>query len=256
MAMSRGGLGIVTVLGLLTGAVGDARQAPLPEPDSFYADTRANLERAQRVQGEFAYRERRTELHLNPFGRMGTGGTVVYEVTPLPGGGTERRLLERDGKAVAGAEVERREPRGRRQPRRRSAVDDTVGVLRFTIDRRDTVGGRRVIAVRFEPKPDANAETREGNLAKRFSGTIFVDEEDREVVRVEATAVDDLTYGYGMVARLGRGTTVRLEREPVEDNLWMPTSIRFSGSGRALLLRRLNIDQVIEWSNYRRVRQP
>jgi hypothetical protein len=255
MPMSRGGLGLVTVLGLVTGAVGDARQAPLPDAEPFYADTRANLERAQRVQGEFAYRERRTELHLNPFGRLGTGGTVVYEVTPLPGGGTERRLLERDGKAVSDAEVVRREPRGRRpRPRRRSAADDTVGVLRFTIDRRDTVAGRRVIAVRFEPKADADAETREGNLAKRFSGTIFVDEEAREVVRVEATAIDDLTYGFGMVARLGRGTTVHLAREPVERNLWLPTNIRFSGSGRALLFRRLDIDQVIEWTNYRRVR--
>ena len=250
--MTRGGLGIVTVLGLLTGAVGDARQAPLPEPEPFFADTRANLERAQRVQGEFAYRERRTVLHLNPFGRLGTGGTVVHEVTPLPGGGTERRLIERDGKAVSGAEVERREPRERR-PRRPSAADDTVGVLRFTIARRDTVAGRRVIAVRFEPKPDANAETREGNLAKRFSGTIFVDEEAREVVRVEATAIDDLTYGFGMVARLGRGTTVQLSREPVERNVWLPTNIRFSGSGRALLFRRLEIDQAIEWTDYRRV---
>jgi hypothetical protein len=253
MPISRGGLGIVTVLGLLAGAVGDARQtAPLPEPEPFFADIRANLERAQRLQGEFAYRERRTELHLNPFGRLGTGGTVVYEVTPLPGGGTERRLLERDGKAVSGAEVERREPRGRR-PRRRSVVDDTVGVLRFTIDRRDTVGGRRVIAIRFEPRPDAEAQTREGGLAKRFAGTIFVDEEAREVARVDATAVDDLTYGFGMVARLGRGTTVNLMREPIEPDLWLPTSLRFSGSGRALLFRRLEIDQVIEWTNYRRV---
>lgn len=254
MPMSRGGLGIGMVLGLLIVAVGDARQAaPLPEPELFYAETRANLDRAQRVQGEFAYRERRTELHLNPFGRLGTGGTVVYEVTPLPGGGTERLLLERDGKAVSGAEVERREPRGRR-PRRRSVADDAAGVLRFTIDRRDIVGGRRVIAVRFEPKADASAETREGTLAKRFSGTIFVDEEAREVVRVEATAVEDLTYGLGMMARLGRGTAVHLAREPVEGNVWLPTHIRFSGSGRALFFRRLDIDQVIEWTHYRRVR--
>lgn len=252
--MTRGGLGLVVVLGVLTGGVGAARQAaPLPAPEPFYAETRANVERAQTAQAQFAYRERRTELHLNPFGRMGTGGTVVYDVTPLPGGGTERRLVERDGKAVSDAEVERRRPRGGRS-RRQSIVDDTVNVLRFTIDHRAIRGGRSVIAVRFEPRADASAETREGSLAQRFSGTIFVDEELREVAHVEATAIDDLTYGFGMVARLGRGTTVQLEREPIEENLWLPTSIRFSGRGRALLFRRLEIDQLIEWSNYRRVR--
>lgn len=253
--MARPNLGIVAVLGVVAGAIGDARQAPpLPAPEPFYADARANLERAQNTQGEFAYRERRTELHLNPFGRMGSGGTVVYDVTPIPGGGTERRLLERDGMPVADAPLERRQPRGRRA-RRRSVVEDVVGVLRFTIDRRVTTGGRPVIAVRFEPKPDASAETREGGMAQRFSGTIFVDEEAREVTRVDATAIDDLTYGFGLVARLGRGTTVHLTREPVEHAVWMPTSVRFLGSGRALLFRRLEIDQVIEWFAYRRLRQ-
>jgi hypothetical protein len=108
--------------------------------------------------------------------------------------------------------------------------------------------------VRFEPKPGASAETREGDLAQRFTGTIFVDEASREVVRVDATAVEDLTYGFGMVARLGKGATVAVRRERVEADLWLPTSVRFAGRGRALLFRRLDIDQSIEWTNYRRVR--
>ena len=232
-----------------------ARQdLPLPEPESFYAETRANMERAQVAQRDFTYRERRTELHLNPFGRMGSGGTLLYEVTPLAGGGVERRLLERDGKQVPDAPVEIRPPR-QRPASRRSAVDDTVGVLRFTLDRRAMVGGQPAIAVRFEPKPGASAETREGNLALRFTGTIFVDEATREVVRVDATAIEDLTYGFGVVARLGKGTKVALTRQRVEPNLWLLTSIRFTGKGRALLFRRLEIDQAIEWFDYRRLRQ-
>lgn len=231
-----------------------ARQAaPLPDPEPFYAAARANMERAQIEQRDFAYRERRTELHLNPFGRLGTGGTVLYEYRPLPDGGAERRLLERDGKPVPDAPVDRRPPR-RPRPSRRTAVEDAVSVLRFTIQGRETVGGRSLIAVRFEPKPDASAETREGNLARRFAGTIYVDEASKEVVRAQATAVDDLTYGFGMVARLGKGTSVTLTRERVEPDLWLPTSIRFTGRGRALLVRRLDIDQVIEWTNYRRLR--
>lgn len=231
-----------------------ARQVtPLPDPEPFYAAARANLERAQAVQREFAYTERRTELHFNPFGRMGSGGTVVYDVTPLAGGGVERRLVERDGRPVPDAPVERRSPRARRGSRR-SAVEDTVGVLRFEIDRRETIRGQPAIVVLFEPRPGVSAETREGNLARRFAGEIFVDEASKEVVHVQATAVEDLTYGFGMVARLGRGTRVTLTRERVEPDVWLPTSIRFSGNGRALLFRRFDIDQVIEWASYRRVR--
>ena len=239
---------------MMAAATAGARQAtPLPDPEPFYAAARANMERAQIEQRDFAYRERRTELHLNPFGRLGSGGTVVYEYTPVDGGGAERRLIERDGKPVPDAPVETRPPRSRRSSRR-SAVDDAIAVLRFTIDRREMVGGHPTIAVRFEPKPGASAETREGDLAQRFTGTIFVDEASREVVRVDATAIEDLTYGFGMVARLGKGATVAVRRERVEANLWLPTSIRFTGKGRALLFRRLDIDQSIEWTNYRRVR--
>jgi hypothetical protein len=250
----------VRVWGVLAGALlvaatpYAARQAGrLPDPEPLYAAARANLERAQAEQRAFAYRERRTELHLNPFGRMGSGGTVVYDVTPTPDGGTERRLIERDGKPLANPEVEKRPPRARRSSRR-SIIEDAVAVLRFSVDRREVIGGQPAIAVRFEPTPGAEAQTREGNLARRFAGTIFVDETTKEVVRVHAMAIDDLTYGFGMVARLGKGTSITLTRERVEPNLWLPTSVRFTGTGRALLFRRLDIDQSIEWTNYRRVR--
>jgi hypothetical protein len=82
-----------------------------------------------------------------------------------------------------------------------------------------------------------------------------VDEAAHEVMRVEATAIEDLTYGLGLVARLQKGATVTVSRRRIEPDLWMPTSIRFKGRGRALLLlRRLEIDQIIEWIDYRRVR--
>ena len=38
------------------------------------APTRDNLIRSQRAQFNYAYKERRTEFHINPFGRVGTGG--------------------------------------------------------------------------------------------------------------------------------------------------------------------------------------
>ena len=127
-------------------------------------------------------------------------------------------------------------------------------ILRFSIRHREVRDGRDVVAVGFEPKPDAEPETRQGELARHFTGTIFVDEAAHEVMRVEATAIEDLTYGMGFVARLQKGATVTVSRQRVEAEVWLPTAIRFTGRGRALLLRSFEIDQVIEWSDYRRVR--
>jgi hypothetical protein len=80
-----------------------------------------------------------------------------------------------------------------------------------------------------------------------------VDEAAREVVRVEGTAIDSMSYGLGVVARLNKGTKVTLTREPVEGGIWLPTSVRLLGEGRALVFRKLNVDFAVDWYDYKRV---
>ena len=229
-----------------------AQEKPLPDRQRFFDATRANLERSQARQSGFSYVERRRELHTNPFGRLGTGtGTEEYRVEPQPDGSVARTLIAKDGVAVKGAETTRSRPRARTS--RRSAVNDTAETLELAIERREKRAGRDVIVVTFAPRAGADPQTREGRLARNFRGRIFVDEADAEVVRVEATAIEDITYGFGVVARLNEGATVTLIRERVDAETWLPTSIRLSGDGRAMLFRKLRVDHLIEWLDYRRV---
>jgi hypothetical protein len=224
---------------------------PLPDEESFFRAARENLARSNREQNRYAYKERRAELHMNPFGRLGTGEVRLYEVTPGPEPSVYiRRLLERDGKPVPDSKPEKQQRRMRTQGP--SAVDDTVATLQFAVDRRESRNGRDHIVVRFEPRPNAKPQTREGRMAKIFKGTIWVEESSREVVRVEAVAIDDMSYGFGLIARLNKGTIVTLVRERIDDNVWLPTSMHFKGNGRALLVRKLTVDYTIEWFDYRR----
>lgn len=233
---------------------GDAQTPrPLPDRDALFKATQENLARAQREQGRYAYKERRTELHTNPFGRLGTDGVVVYEVTPGPEPGVVyRTLLEKEGVKVADAKPERQENRIRRQFR--SSIDDVVDTLNFEVDRREVRDGREMIVVTFSAKPGADPETREGRLAKVFTGSIYVDETAHEVSRVEGMSIDSISFGLGMIARLSEGSRVTLVRQPVEGGIWLPTSIRFVGEGRAVLFRKLNVDLKIDWYDYKRVK--
>jgi hypothetical protein len=227
----------------------------LPDVDAFLAATQENLARSNRVQDEFAYKERRTELHTNPFGRLGTGEAVLYEVTPLTDGttGFTRRVLARNGQPVTDGKVERVERRPRREAPRSRSVDDVVATLEFVVDRREMLDARPAVVVKFRPRPNARPQTRQGRLARAFSGEVWVDEQEREVRRVDAVAVDSISYGLGVVARLGKGATVTLLREPVDRDVWLPTTVRFQGQGRALLFRKLNVDYEVEWFDYRRL---
>jgi hypothetical protein len=228
-----------------------AQARPLPPAEAFLADVRENLARSDREQYRYAYKERRSELHTNPFGKLGTDGTLLYDVTPGEEYGIYfRTLVEREGRRLHDEKPDRIDRRDRSG--KSTTMDDVVSTLSFTMVRRETAGGRDQIVVEFSPIRDAKPKTRQGKLAKVFAGTAWVDEATREVTRVEATATDGLSYGLGLIARLNKGSRVSLVREPVDGPIWMPTSIHLVGEGRAILIRKLDIDFTIEWFEYRR----
>jgi hypothetical protein len=225
---------------------------PFPDPDVFFEAVRANLARSQDDQKLFAYKERRTELNLNPFGRLGTGGSRIREVTPVEDGSAVIiRVIERDGKPVTDSEPVRRPMR--MSARGRRVVDDVAATLDISMSRRERLDGRDAIVAVFKARRDAKPQTREGRIARDFSGEIWIDELTREVTRIDAKAIDDVAFGYGVLARLNKGATITLRREMVHGNLWLPVSMRFSGEGRALLLRKLTINFAVDWFDYRKV---
>jgi len=177
---------------------------PLPNLETFSRTVRDNLARAERVAHLYAFKERRTDVHTNPFGRIGTGGTSVFDVYPSATRGlTYRRLIERDGVAVAAQELaeqdrqyrvrvadvqrrlvaenadetQRREAdlaRARQRGQRR--VDAVVDALQFRVEGRTVYEGVPAIVISFTPRPGARPDTREGRIAQTFAGTVWIHE--------------------------------------------------------------------------------
>jgi hypothetical protein len=137
--------------------------------------------------------------------------------------------------------------------RRQRAIEDVVDALQFHLKGRTTHNGVTAIVVAFAPKPDARPTTRQGRTAQKFTGTVWVDEAASEVMRIEARSIDDITYGYGLVARLGEGTTATVTRAHIDNQVWMPTKLTLNGRGRAMLFRSLVVDYAVEWFDYRRL---
>ena len=93
---------VATALGVLvTVVLGAQSAAPLPDQAHFFAEVQKRLASNDLIQSRYTYRERSTEVHMNPFGAMGTGAVLVYEVYPHPNDElTYRRLVEREGRRV------------------------------------------------------------------------------------------------------------------------------------------------------------
>lgn len=254
---------------------------PLPVPEHLYEVVRENLVRAERVAHLYAFKERRTDIHTNPFGRLGTDGSRVLEVYPSSIRSlTFRRLVEEDGVPLSAARLAEQDRQyrarvaafqrrsgvksaeerrlaevdaARVRERRQRRVEDVVNALQFTLEGRTVHNGVPALVVAFVPRQGARPETREGRMAVSFTGKVFIDEAASEVMHVEAASIDDISYGFGLVARVQEGAKASMTRRPIDGNIWMPTRITLQGRGRAVLVRPLQIDFAVEWFDYRRL---
>lgn len=268
---------IVLFLASLQLALGAQSGAPLPDRDAFFGEVRKRLASNTLLQSRYTFRERVTELNLNPFGRMGTGPIEVYEVYPVDYELTYRRLVERNGVAVARTEVveqDRRflrryrewqrqlatERKGEREARLKRQADDkakdqarareALDIFDFSMERRETLEGQPAVVVSFKPRPHASPRSREGKVAKSFEGLAWIQEHDYEVMKVEATAVEDASIGGGVIGRLHKGARAVFIRRAINGQ-WLPVQTQFDGSGRALLVRKVTFNFRREYFDYR-----
>jgi hypothetical protein len=117
---------------------------------------------------------------------------------------------------------------------------------------RETVDGHETIVVTVTPRADANPQTADGKMMRHFAARAWIDEAEYEVVRVEVEALDDLSFGWGLFARVHKGARATYQRRKVNDDKWLPAQVTWAGSGRLLLFKRLRERGRSEFSGYRK----
>lgn len=252
-------------------------ERPLPPADEFLAKARAHLASNALLQRRYRYKERQTDLRLNPFGRVGTGPIEVFQVFPAADDEmTYRRLVERDGHPIPAPELAKQDrdytERYKRWQRdlaaegisardarvQRDAVmrrkeqaqaRELLGLFDFALVRRETLRGEPAIVVRFTPRAGARASSREARVARVFAGEAWIHETEYEVMQLEGTSSQGVAFGFGVIARLNEGATVRITRKRTL-GVWLPDETRFTGSGRALLVRKVRLEYVRQYFDY------
>ena len=263
---------------VLLGAASPAQERPLPDFDTFAAEVKKHLSTDEERQSGYVFNERRLEQKVNAAGRV-TGETVkVYEVYPgLPGEDRYYRLIEEDGRPIpperlAKGDIDRQKkaedyarrqaiPSARQKDAREedkarreysAAVEDVFRVYDIQMLRREPIGGVDTILASLVPKPGARPQTDDGKIMRHFKARAWISESDYELVRIEIEAIDNLSFGLGLLARVHKGTVATYQRRKVNGQTWLPAEVTWTASARVLLLRRLRLRGVSQFSNYRR----
>ncbi len=133
--------------------------------------------------------------------------------------------------------------------RDRARANEAMDLFQFALVRRDTLDGQPVIVVSFKPNPNVEPRTREGRVAASFAGLAWVHEHEYQVMRVEAEAIVDTSFGLGVVAKLNRGAKALFTRRRIGD-VWLPVETHVTGTGRAMLFRKVTINYLRQYSDY------
>ena len=229
-------------------------------------------------QSGYVFNERRLEQKVNAAGRVTDESVKVYEVYPgLPGEDRYRRLIEEDGRPIPPDRLARqdtdrrkkaeeyarkqavaseRQKEAREQDKARqeysAAVEDIFRIYDIQMVRREPIEGLDTILATLTPKRGARPQTDDGRIMRHFKARAWISESDYELVRVEIEAIDNLSFGLGLLARVHKGTVATYQRRKVNGETWLPLKVTWTASGRVLLLRRLRLRGVSEFSNYRR----
>jgi hypothetical protein len=259
-------------------AAAGAQERPLPDFDTFAAEVKKHLATDEERQSGYVFNERRVEQKVDGTGRVTSESVKVFEVYPgLPGEDRYRRLIEENGRPVAAATLAARDGERRQEAeayvRRQSipserqkeareqekarreyseAVDDIFRVYDIQMLRREPIEGHDTILATLTPRTNARPRTGDGRIMRHFKARAWISESDYELVRVEIEAVDNLSFGLGMLARVHKGTVATYERRKVDGRTWLPAEVTWTASARVFLVRRLRLRGVSEYSNYRR----
>lgn len=255
-----------------------AQERPLPDFDTFAAQVRIRLATDEERQSGYMFDERRTEQKVDGAGRVTSASVKVFEVYPgLPGEPRYRRLIEEDGRrlvpdklarqdrerqqhvesyANAQASPSQRQKAAREQDKARkrydAAIDDLFRIYDIRMIRREPINGHTTIFATLDPKDAVRPQTDDGKIMRNFKARAWISESDYELVRVEIEAVRDLSFGMGLLARVHKGAVASFERRKVNNEVWLPAQVTWTASGRLLLVRRLRLRGISEFSGYKK----
>ena len=263
---------------LIAGSTLGAQNRPLPDQESFLIETRKHLQTDSALQSSYVYVETRRELKLDKGGRTREESVKVFESYPsLPGEERWERLIAEDGRPVppdalarqdrerqkkanemvqrlardSSKELARQERELQKARRERDeALSDIYSVFEIRMIGRERVEEHDTITFLLTPRRDAKPRTRAGQQLRHFSLRAWVSENDHELVKLEAEAIDNMKFGA--LAKLHKGARLSFLRRKVNGEIWLPAAVSYTGSARVGLLFTLRRSGTSEYSGYRR----
>jgi len=132
-------------------------------------------------------------------------------------------------------------------------VDAVAHAFRFHWIGRTDQDGRGILEFSFEPDPSFKSSKLFAIVYAHMVGTVWVDEANSEVVRIDARLRDDVSIAAGLIVKIDRGAQASLRQQEVATGIWEPVQYSYDYQGRKLLFGALSGYARMDASEYRHV---
>jgi hypothetical protein len=246
---------------------------PLPDMPTLLTEVRANADNVEDLLDTYSYTQKQVNREVGKDGVLRETGSETIQLSFYKGNRIQRQI-EKNGKPLSEKEqrkvdedvqnrVEEIEKdvakNGAKADReteklRRISVSEVLRASKLINPRRERFRGRDMIVFDFEPDPSYDLSKAESmlKLIGKIAGVVWIDEKDKQVARVEASMADNFNVGGGLVAKLRKGSSFMIEAERVNDEIWLPSVADINVSVRVLLVKGLNFNQVMRFSDYKK----
>ncbi len=221
---------------------------------------------------QYIYRSVETAQEEDGHGAVKKQTVRAYDVFWLQGVPV-RKLISKDGKPLSSEELkkederidkevekakERREKNDSQGKQTSPRGDEEVTVSRilelgaFSNGRRERLDGRDTIVVDYAGDPKAKTRNRMEDVIRDLVGTLWVDEEDKTIVKLQGRFLNSFKIGGGLLVDIRKDTNFSMVQRKINGEVWLPVTIEGHGAARAMLFISFHGSIRIDDSDFRK----
>ena len=217
----------------------------------------------------------RVELRwLDAQGKVKLSHVQTYDVT-LQEGTPYRQLVQREDSALSPSEekaeherlaksiAERRHETDVKRAKRLSEYDrrpdwqseawhELPEAFEFRLAGEGEMDGHGVIIIEAVPREGYQPRSRTAKMFRSIKGKFWVDQQDHQIVKVEAEVIDSISVGFFLV-RVAKGSRAILQMTTVGDGVRLPDHLQVFASARLGIVKVVRFEQNTHFSRYNTV---
>ncbi|MGC8550223.1 MAG: hypothetical protein ACP5M4_11040 [Acidobacteriaceae bacterium] len=212
-----------------------ATPPPIPNAATLLREVVAHQRQMDAIRENYTYREQQVIQKLDSHGHIQSTKTSDFRVFFVHTHEINE-LIGKDGHPLSPGEQRKQEktvqrliaqaqktPPGQSTSGPTVSISQLLAIMQLSSPTRTTLDGRPTLLFHFTGNHHASVHGKAEKTLRNLAGTIWIDEHDLQVRRLDALFDSNLHIGWGIFT-VDKGSTFSFTQRPMHGGLWLPAN--------------------------------